>query len=1008
MLPISLIINGIYSYKTEQKINFESLTAAGLFGIFGTVGAGKSSIIEAITAALYGKNERLDHTGFWYNMLNLKSTKAYVIFEFSYEEQRYKFEIHWKRNSKNFADVSYVRTAYKQDGEEWKNISNDAAKILGLSYDHFKRTTIIPQGKFKEFLEITAVQRTQMIKDIFGLNRFDLKDAINEKYKITESEKLVLDGQLKGFETVQPEVISQLHAQLKEAQITMEQEIAALKIQEDQLAAYKTLEDQWEQLNTLQNQLATLHKNHNNYTQRKKDLQEYLFLIQNFKTLLDRKNSQATQLDNLAHQAKSLTATHNQTKIALADVQEQWQNAKMQHSTIDDKKRKLHELELVLHIMDVQADIRAIQLRIQKGQQTVKAKKEEGLIQTAHLHELEASLNACNNSPLNMLLIQNLDEWYWKYTQLKTTINTTKDKTQKIQVAINAILQIFESAQLLPDAVNEYFSSQLALLDKELKSLFEKEKSLAVATQLEAYAALLKDGEACPLCGATEHPNIIHVHHADDTYKEIKLAMAAIEKKKELINTHWKTTEAQRSQLINLQQQFDTLHNELEQHQNELQEHLNAFKWPDFSPDDTSTYLAAKQEFSILEDKKKELHAAISQANQKLSKIKEDTAVYEMALEKLSTEAHLKDEDMHLKLQSFNTIDGNQYIQQNILDVQAEQTTLSKNIEAIEQHYEATRAALQTKELDFQKISGELEALAKQQALALDAMKNIENDIAKTLEQTAYPTIDTIVEILNKPINIQEEQQHLDQFFEKYHSINEQVQQLQNLLEKQPFDKEKLLSLQEAVDQRNASKDRLVSSIASKSTLVSELEKRYETFQKITAAHAQVSERLAHLSELKRMFHGDKFMEYISGTYLRQLCDVANVRFHRLTKNHLSLNINDKMEFEIKDFLNGGKHRGIKTLSGGQMFQASLCLALALAESVQAKSSQDKHFFFIDEGFGTQDKQSIPTIFETLQSIASENRIVGIISHVEELQDNISRYLYVEKDEENGSFITQV
>jgi exonuclease SbcC len=119
------------------------------------------------------------------------------------------------------------------------------------------------------------------------------------------------------------------------------------------------------------------------------------------------------------------------------------------------------------------------------------------------------------------------------------------------------------------------------------------------------------------------------------------------------------------------------------------------------------------------------------------------------------------------------------------------------------------------------------------------------------------------------------------------------------------------------------------------------------------------------------------------------------------------LSINDSNEFEVIDYLNNGAHRSVKTLSGGQGFQASLCLALALAESVQSLNKNDKNFFFIDEGFGTQDPESIAIVFETLQSLYKENRIVGIISHVAELQERIPRSINVIKDEEKGSFVTE-
>lgn len=127
-----------------------------------------------------------------------------------------------------------------------------------------------------------------------------------------------------------------------------------------------------------------------------------------------------------------------------------------------------------------------------------------------------------------------------------------------------------------------------------------------------------------------------------------------------------------------------------------------------------------------------------------------------------------------------------------------------------------------------------------------------------------------------------------------------------------------------------------------------------------------------------------------------------------MTRNQLSLRVNESNDFEIIDYLNDGKSRSVKTLSGGQSFQVSLSLALALAESVQSHVKADRNFFFIDEGFGTQDQESVNIVFETLMNLQKENRIVGIISHVEELKEKIPVSLSITKDAERGSLIEMV
>jgi exonuclease SbcC len=298
-----------------------------------------------------------------------------------------------------------------------------------------------------------------------------------------------------------------------------------------------------------------------------------------------------------------------------------------------------------------------------------------------------------------------------------------------------------------------------------------------------------------------------------------------------------------------------------------------------------------------------------------------------------------------------------------------------------------------------------LEANRKELSQEKQANSAIQNELTDRLKNSSYTTIEEVKQILAQEINLEFQKQKLADFRQQLLLLQNQLAQTQNEIGNRAYDSEahqKLIAeiavIGESLNQKNQELGKV-------EQLLKKLKCDLESQAQLRKELENLELRAENIKTMKSLFKASGFVNYISSVYLQNLCNAANDRFFQLTRQKLSLEITEDNNFLIRDYLNGGKVRSVKTLSGGQTFQAALSLALALADNIQKITDSNQNFFFLDEGFGSLDKDSLAVVFDTLKSLRKENRIVGVISHVEEMQQEIDTHLRIENHDETGSRI---
>ncbi len=1004
MIPQKLTIEGLYSYQERQSIDFSNLTEAGLFGIFGAVGSGKSSILEAISFALYGETERLNaRDKRAYNMMNLKSNRSYIEFDFiNHENKLFRATREYKRNSKNFEDVKPASAVfYEFKNETWEALNHvNAEEIIGLNYSNFKRTIIIPQGQFKEFLDLGVKDRTQMMSEIFPkLREYDLQDKISILNKKNQTELDQLEGKLSGFETISEEHIATQKENLIQAKTAQEN----LKLEFEKVNSHyqqlKNLKSDFELLSKKETDFSESEKNKETIDAKENQLKLYQSTFRVFNDDLKERNRNQNLLKSTEEQLKlvddnwkSLTNNSNQLQKSKEELQPKV-------DALPKQKVLEQDLELLFHIKTDESKLAKNAVSTIEGEKFVKEFKAKEEETSAKIQNQEQEISNLKSELISSATLIEVGEWFSKKQNLSD--NLVKEKTN-LEVNKKSIENLDEKLKKL-DA--EKLSTEISNLKEKKEKLQNQKNKLEVSRQLSHYSTELQNGKACPLCGSEHHPSIAVFENVSNDLKVLEEKLLALSGQLESLEQ--KTKEAERFQQEKnlVSQQGKLIQNSIETIEKQISDLEKTFIWKDFSKDNFDEFQKRKAENQNkelqLKTKEKELETSRTELDSIRKKLdKANQRFQEISNENLEFKTKIASNTALLK-----ELNPNDYSEKAESEIQLQLENLKQENQNTETVWNHLNTEIQENQVKLSSENTKREQFQKQVLDLNSQLEKIQNQLNENLEKSDFVDLDAVLEVLNQNLDEQNIQQEIQNFKIQFETLKNSISELKEKLMDFSFDENQFLeseNLFKTKESELAEANKLAIQITAE---ITRLEQEFKKKEDLLKEQAALSKRADNLKTMFNLFKGAGFVQYVSSIYLRQLCDHANVRFHRMTRNQLSLQLNDNNDFEIVDFLNEGRSRSVKTLSGGQAFQVSLSLALALAESVQSNAKAEKNFFFIDEGFGTQDVESVNIVFETLINLQKENRIVGIISHVEELKERIPMSLSIAKDEEKGSLI---
>jgi DNA repair protein SbcC/Rad50 len=582
MKPIKLTIAGLHSFREKQEIDFASLCEGGVFGIFGPTGSGKSSILDAMTLALYGKVERaVNNTQ---GIMNHAENQLSVSFIFELEnadgKKQYLIERSFKRTDEVRIKAATCRLI--ELGEEsvvladkTNEVNEKIHQLIGLTIDDFTRAVVLPQGKFAEFLSLKGAERRQMLQRLFNLEQYGdrLNQKVKQKLTKAKAEYNELIAEQAGLGDASKEAVDEAEMQLKECEILLQKRQTELKQIEE---TYEKMKQTWQ----WQQEKAETEKQLRDLESGKEEILELEQKIlkaeqaEKIKPYLEEYENSKELLSNWERKVSELSIRLEQTKHEYEEAQKRYHDARQEKAEEEPKliakkeqllaakellQKNLLEEQQLQELLKKQEEIQQQLLEKKKDQEKVedllirgteKQKKlKEELEKVSTPAEVREQIQTAYDEKLNIERMQ---------TSLKELEGTLKEKQEMANKSIKERENIEKDLKYYKEKAQEQYRGLLKLYhqvsDKESEFnrvmqkigwSIEKEKSELEKTKIHELAAnlalQLKDGVPCPVCGSLDHPKPVqplkesHSHLLEGAIQTLEALIAAgTEKKQEI------------------------------------------------------------------------------------------------------------------------------------------------------------------------------------------------------------------------------------------------------------------------------------------------------------------------------------------------------------------------------------------------------------------------------------------------------------------------------------------
>ena len=913
MRPLKITMSAFGPYAGEVTLDMQKLGKSGIYLITGDTGAGKTTIFDAISYALYG-----EASGNYRENTTLRSkyasadTPTFVELEFEYNNEIYKINRNPEyprpnKRGEGFTKQSANAELVMPDGSvitKIKEVNAKVEEIIGINKNQFSQIAMIAQGDFRKLLNCETNERSKIFRKILKTEPYHnieikLSSLFNELKRNREKEKSGIEQYINQLKCNENDTLSLELERAKSGDVLIEDviKLAGEIINKDTLEYTKTQKN----IESINEEIEKINSNIKLY-----------------------ENQEATKKAYAEASAKL-----EELKTKRNDCEKAYKSAEAQRERLDDLTRKINLINSKMpkydELKSLENSINERTQSFEKSNNLLKLKQQEITLLEKEIDEKSKALEEVKGADL---LVQKLTA---QKEEIKKKAEALKELKTEIDRCKTEQKNLKNAQSFAKSALDEY-----GALENEYNQIyiaFFNEQAGIIADEL-------KDGEPCPVCGSTSHPNLARKSENAPSQADVESAQNLVKKAQEKADKARDTASA-------LKSRFDEIAANVKSAAKKL------FGTDDNVFDDYNSNInALKKEYDCT-------LALLKTANEKLN-------LYQK-LDKEIPKIQEKQKSISDEISKLNTQKA------------SDEAFISEN----------TKRVISIKsELDFESAD-----------LAKDKLKeytNLSNDIKNAIEKS---------------------KNDFDDIKSKYDTQKGKKASLENALKEfKEIDlaslNEKSLKLNEYKKDIDKTAKSLYSRIESNKLLVDNISKKRDILK-------GYDDKYVWLKALSETANGDisgkekiTLETFVQMTYFDSIIRKANIRLLTMSDGQYelvrrsdaeTLKKNEGLALDVIDHFNGSS-RSVSTLSGGESFMASLCLALGLSDEIQSSNGGIKlDTMFVDEGFGSLDGEALDRALSALTSLSQGNRLVGIISHVDALRDRIDNKIVITKDRTIGS-----